>query len=73
MGFLKKDKKFVLKVKGMTCGHCKMRVETIAKGHKGVSHATVDLGEGRLTLKAKENVDLNSLKAKIKQAGYEAK
>ena len=73
MGLFKKEKKVVMKVTGMTCGHCKMRVEKIAKEHKGVTHATVDLGGGRLTMKAKENVDLNSLKAKLKQAGYEAK
>ena len=73
MGLLKKDKKVFMKVTGMTCGHCKMRVEKIAKEHKGVSFATVDLGEGRLVLKAKENVDLNNLKAKLKQAGYDAK
>lgn len=35
----------VLKVEGMTCGHCKMSVEKALKGVPGVASASVDLAK----------------------------
>jgi copper chaperone len=35
----------VLKIDGMTCMHCKMRVENALKGVPGVTGAQVDLGK----------------------------
>jgi len=69
----KKKKDFEITVDGMTCNHCKMRVEGIAKEHRGVSKASVDLDQAKLTIEAKEDVDIKGLKAKIKKAGYKPK
>ncbi len=35
----------VLKIEGMTCMHCKMRVEKALKGVAGVTSAQVDLAK----------------------------
>lgn len=64
------EKKHLIRVDGMTCGHCKNRVEKIAREQPGITFATVDLGEGKLTVKAKDGADIKGLKAKIKKAGY---
>jgi len=37
----------VLKIEGMTCDHCKMRVEGALKGVPGVNGVRVDLPENR--------------------------
>ena len=66
----KKKEKFVVKVDGMTCNHCKMRVEKIASEYKGVSKAEVDLEAGKLTVEGKEGLKLEGLKKKITEAGY---
>jgi len=71
--FGSKKKEFEVRVDGMTCNHCKMRVEKIASEHKGVSKASVDLDAKKLTIQAKEDVDLAGLKKKINEAGYKAK
>lgn len=38
-----KGNKIVLKIQGMTCGHCQARVETALKNLRGVNSAKVDL------------------------------
>jgi len=52
MGLFGKPKgdEMVLKVEGMTCGHCQMHVEKALSGLKGVKKATVDLGKKTATV-----------------------
>ncbi len=60
-----------IKVKGMTCGHCKMAVEKAASSIPGVKKAVVDLGSAKISIEH-EKADINSVKKAINDAGYQA-
>lgn len=60
----------VLKVKGMMCGHCVMHVEKAASSVDGVVSAKADLARGLVTIEH-NGADLNEVKRKITEAGYE--
>lgn len=65
--------KMDLKIRGMSCGHCKMAVEKALLGVEGVESADVDLEEGKADIAydpAKASVE--SMKKAIVDAGYEA-
>jgi copper chaperone CopZ len=62
--------KIDIKIKGMTCGHCKMAVEKAATSVSGVKNAVVDLGTAKITIEH-ENADINSIKNAISDAGYQ--
>ncbi|MBP2029565.1 copper chaperone [Methanohalophilus levihalophilus] len=65
--------KIELKVKGMSCGHCKMAVENALKELEGVESASVNLEEGKADVEydpSKTSVD--SMKKAVIDAGYEA-
>lgn len=61
-----------IKVSGMSCGHCKARVEGALKELAGVDSAAVDLEQGTVEVEFDETrlapADLN---AAISEAGYE--
>ncbi len=59
----------VIKVAGMMCPHCKARVESACKAVSGVQDAEVDLQAKTVTVTGNVNVD--SLKKAITDAGYE--
>lgn len=61
----------VIKVEGMSCGHCKKRVEDIAKGFAVVQTAEVNLGEKTLQIQYEGDLDIEALKSAIVEAGYE--
>lgn len=56
-------------VEGMTCSHCKMRVENALNCHTGV-WAEVDLGKNSVLVRMKEKISDDELKAIITSAGY---
>jgi len=59
-------------VEGMSCNHCKMSVEKAARGVPGVTGAEVDLNNKKLTLTfAGETGDVESVKAAVREAGYD--
>lgn len=61
-----------LKVKGMTCGHCKMSVENALKGLKGVSTVEVDLKSGKVEVSFDESqVTEEQMKNTIEDQGYD--
>ncbi len=68
-----KGEELVLKVEGMTCGHCVMHVEKALGELKGVKKATANLGKNTATVTydpaavTKEQM----LKA-VEDAGYKA-
>lgn len=64
---IKYTKKF--KVGGMHCEHCKRRVEETVNDIKGVA-GRVDLKKGELTVSYAEDVDDETIKARIERAGY---
>lgn len=59
----------ILKVSGMTCGHCARTVERSAKGAAGVADATVDLAQGQLVARGGER---SVIIAAVRAAGYGA-
>jgi len=67
-------KKIELKVSGMSCGHCEMRVKKALMGVEGVADATAshERGLAVITLQSGKQVDMQDLVAAVQKAGYEA-
>ncbi len=64
--------KSVLKVEGMTCGHCKMTVEKALKGVSGVSSALVNLENKSVTVEYDGKPEtMEKAKQAIVSSGYE--
>ena len=72
--FGKKGKQVELTVRGMTCGHCEMRVTKALTGVDGVQKAEVDRQKEQaiVTVDAKTEPALESLVAAVEAAGYQA-
>ncbi|MGD9567608.1 MAG: heavy metal translocating P-type ATPase [Sedimentibacter sp.] len=66
-----KEMNKVLKVEGMTCGHCKMTVEKALKAVDGVENAVVDLANKSADVKLTKEVSDDVLKKAVEDAGYE--
>lgn len=64
--------KTVIKVNGMMCGHCVMHVENAAKSVDGVLSAKADLANKEVVIEH-NGADIELIKQKIKDAGYEVK
>jgi len=61
-----------LRIKGMSCNHCKMAVEKALQTLEGVESAEVDLeGNTAQVVFDPSQADRRKLKAAITQAGYE--
>ena len=64
--------KTTIKVKGMSCGHCKMTVEKALKENKCVTDASVNLESGVAEVEYKDCLDsIDELKKAVSEAGYE--
>jgi copper ion binding protein len=63
-------KKYTIKVKGMTCSHCKANVEKALNNISGVSKAEVDLDQSIVIIEG-DNVDFDEVKNQINGIGYE--
>lgn len=61
----------VLKVKGMTCDHCKRAVEGALQDVPNITKATVDLAKGEVTVEMSGAVSREALREAIDEAGYE--
>ncbi len=60
-----------LKIQGMTCNHCVMRVEKAIKAVQGVRDAKVDLQKGEAAVTYDEASEaLVKLSAAVVDAGY---
>lgn len=59
-----------LQIEGMSCAHCKARVENTLNKISGV-RATVDLDKKTATVEHPESVSLETLKKAVRDAGYE--
>lgn len=65
-------KKVTLSIKGMSCNHCKMRVEKTLKALDGVANVSVDLEAGRADVEYNPaGVSEDELIAAVSSAGYE--
>ncbi|MFW2234569.1 heavy metal translocating P-type ATPase [Aliarcobacter butzleri] len=61
----------ILKVDGMTCGHCKERVEKVVTAIDGVDSVEVDLASKNVTVKMSKDISEQTLSDVIVDAGYE--
>ena len=63
--------KTTLKIQGMTCNHCVMRVAKALKAVAGVQDAQVDLQKAEAAIAFDETrVDIEKLAAAVVDAGY---
>ena len=63
--------KAMLKVQGMTCNHCAMRVQKALKGVEGVQDAQVDLPKAEAAVTFDESkVTVDKLAGAVVEAGY---
>lgn len=70
----KKQDKIELVVKGMTCGHCEMRVKKALLAVPGVQEAEASHEHEQVivTVKDRNAVKIQDLVAAVQAAGYEA-
>ena len=61
----------ILKVEGMTCGHCKEAVEGAVNKLDGVKSAAVDLEAANVTVDHEESVTVETMKEAIEDQGYD--
>jgi copper chaperone len=61
----------VIKINGMSCGHCVMAVEKSIKKLPGIEDVKVQLAEGLATVYYDESkVSLDAIAESIEEAGY---
>ena len=60
-----------VKIDGMSCNHCVMTVTGALNEIDGIKDPKVDLSKGEATFEEERPVDLNTVREKIKKAGYE--
>ena len=64
--------KTTIKIKGMSCGHCKMAVEKALKANDCVVKAEVDLKKEQALVEYKDCLDsIVLLEKAVEDAGYE--
>ncbi|WP_216827885.1 copper chaperone CopZ [Alkalihalobacterium elongatum] len=64
--------KQTIKVKGMTCGHCKASVEGALTKLAGVTQAEVNLENKEVTVEYNEDeVTIDQLKSEIEDTGFD--
>lgn len=62
--------KKIIEIKGMTCEHCRARVQKALNAIEGVA-AEVDWKKGRAVVETNGTADDETLAAAVEQAGYE--
>ena len=60
-----------VKINGMSCNHCATAVTGALNEIDGIKDPKVDLSKGEATFEEERPVDLNTVREKIKKAGYE--
>lgn len=61
-----------IKVEGMSCGHCVMRVKKAIEGLEGVKKVDVSLENKQAVVEFDEGkTDVEKIKAVVKETGYE--
>ncbi|MEJ8554211.1 heavy-metal-associated domain-containing protein [Tepidibacter sp. Z1-5] len=63
--------KKVINIEGMSCGHCSGRVKTELEGIVGVKSAEVSADEKKAVVELAHEVDNETLKEAVIEAGYE--
>lgn len=66
-------KECTIKVDGMVCGGCENRVKNAVSTIDGVESVIADHNTGIVTVTSKEDLDVNQIKEKIEDIGFEVK
>ncbi len=61
----------VIKIKGMSCNHCVMRVTKALQGIEGIINVKVDLQSGEASFDEEKPVDRKVIEEQIRKAGYD--
>ncbi|AKB52106.1 mercury ion binding protein [Methanosarcina barkeri str. Wiesmoor] len=62
----------IIKVEGMSCMHCQLRVKKAVEAVEGVQRADVNLQTKQVTIDFEEGKEnLKKVKAAIRETGYE--
>ena len=56
-------------VEGMTCNHCKTRVESGLKSITGIEDVIADLANGQVRVSG-DNIDTSKVKQSVEESGY---
>jgi copper chaperone CopZ len=74
VSLFKRKEKIEISVKGMTCGHCEMRVKKALLSVAGVQEAEAshEREQAIVTVKTKDTVKVDDLVAAVQAAGYKA-
>ena len=60
-----------IKIKGMSCNHCVMAVTKVLRDIDGIRNVKVDLKNGEAAFDESDPVDMETIKERIRKAGYE--
>lgn len=62
-----------LEIDGMSCSHCRMRVEKALKAVDGIEEVIVNLDNGTAEVSSTKEIEWNLLREIIEDAGYALK
>ena len=63
----------IIVIEGMQCNHCKMTVEKVLGAIDGVEKVEVNLSEKTAIIEMSKEVDENTMKSVIEEAGFVVK
>lgn len=60
-----------IRIKGMSCNHCVIAVTKALNGIEGIKNVNVDLQKGQASFDEEKPVDSETVRSRIKKAGFE--
>ncbi len=60
----------IIKIEGMSCGHCEARVKRELEALDGVKSADVSADDNRAVVQLEKEVAVDKLKGAVEEAGY---
>lgn len=60
----------VIKIEGMTCGHCEGRVTTELMKIAGVTQVVASSADAKATITADSEIDAQAIDSAVREAGY---
>lgn len=62
--------KKIIKIEGMSCGHCAGRVKKELEALDGVKSADVSAGDKQAVIELEKEISIDKLKEAVEEAGY---
>ncbi len=66
-------KEIILKVEGMMCAGCEKRIQNAVSMIEGIEKVIANHENGTVTVNCNEAVDVNTVKEKIQNIGFDVK